>query len=83
MYRRIYQSEHPDGGRHVSNTSPHGQHRSSMMEGLQVGAFLAFDKDNGRIHDFVEFRDIEDPAIVGQSFIPQPAYIGTVRDQSI
>ena len=79
MNARINEDEHPNRRTHIPNSSPHTQHRPSVMIRLQCRTPLSLGENNARVEDFVEFADIKHPAPESQSFIPQPSNIRRVR----
>ena len=79
---RVDEGEDQDGRRDVANTRPHAHHRARVVVGLQGRALLALGQDDGGIDDLVELGQVEDPAQVGQTLVPQAADVGRVGDPS-
>lgn len=66
----VDKSKHPDRCGHVAHTGPHAHHGASMVVSLQRGAKLALGQDDEGIEDFIELAQVEDPAVEGQSLVP-------------
>ena len=79
MDARVYQCEHPDRGRHVSNTRPHAQHGAGMMIGLEGTTPLSLGDNDGSVEDLVKLAEIEDPAPESESLVPDTANIRWIR----
>lgn len=67
----VDENEHPDRSRHVAHASPHAEHSTSVMVGLESRAELALGEDDEGIEDLVEFAEIEDPTVVSQTLVPE------------
>lgn len=57
-------------GVNIPNTSPHANHCTSMMVGLQETTLFALGNDNSRIDNFIELAQIEQPSVERQSLLP-------------
>lgn len=63
----------PDGSRHVSDASPHAEHGTGVVVGLEGRAELALGEDDEGIENLVKLAQVEDPAVKGQPLVPQAA----------
>ena len=79
MDEGVNQDEDPDGRGHVSHTSPHAQHGTGVVVGLQGGAGLALGEDDEGIKDLVELAQVEDPAVVSQTLGPHATKLRAIR----
>lgn len=79
----IEHDEQPDGTAHVSNASPHAEHGSKVVKGLQCCRSLAFCQNDNCVDYLVELAQVEKPAPEGQSFVPDSANICRVRKESV
>lgn len=73
MNERVDENKLPNGSRHVTHASPHAEHGSSVVVGLESRAELALGEDDEGVKNLVELAEIEDPAIVSQSLVPHTA----------
>lgn len=71
----VDQDKDPDGNGHVANASPHAKHGTSVVVGLESRAVLALSEDDEGVQDFVELAEVEDPAVVGETFVPETAHL--------
>lgn len=79
MNATVNKHKHPDGRAHEANASPHTQHRSGMMVGLQSRAPLALGDNDECVHDLVEFAKVKEPAPEREALIPQSSNVRRVR----
>lgn len=75
MDERVDQNKYPDGSRHVTHTSPHAKHGTGVMVGLQGRAEFALGEDNEGVQNFVKLAQVENPAIVVESFVPNTSHL--------
>ncbi|KAG7051698.1 GNS1/SUR4 family protein, partial [Colletotrichum scovillei] len=52
---------------------PHAHHGTGVVVGLEGGAELALGKDDEGVEDLVELAQVEDPAVEGESLVPDSA----------
>lgn len=76
MNTRVDEDKHPNRRRHVTHASPHTHHGTGVMVSLERGAQLALGQDDESVENFVELAEVEDPAVKGEAFVPDPAQIG-------
>jgi hypothetical protein len=79
----IDKHEHPDWRRHVADAGPYTQHCSCVMVGLQKAALLALGKNNRSIDDLVELREIKEPAVEGETLVPNATDISALGAKTI
>jgi len=79
MDTRVDQTEDPDGRRHETDTSPHAQHSTGMVIGLESAAALPLGEDDERVENLVKLGEVEDPAPEGEALVPEATDIGRVR----
>lgn len=73
MDERVKEDEDPDRYRHEADARPHAQHGTSVVIGLQSRAELALCEDDESVKDLVELAQVEEPAVEGQTLVPQTA----------
>lgn len=71
--QRIDENKDPDRRRHISHTSPHAQHGTSMVIGLESRAELSLGKNDEGIQNLVELAEVENPAVESDTFGPEAA----------
>lgn len=79
MNSRVDQTEDPNGRRHIADTGPHAHHGTSVVISLQRGALLTLGKNDGRVDNLVELGQVEDPAKVSQTLVPETTDVTGVR----
>lgn len=72
---RVDEDKHPNRRRHVTHASPHTHHGTGVVVSLERGAQLALGQDDESVENFVELAEVEDPAVKGEAFVPDPAQI--------
>lgn len=82
MDERVEEAEDPDGRGHVTNTTPHSQHSSRVVVGLERRAHLALGENDQGVEDFVELAEIENPSVECQTLVPKPAWGLSARQAS-
>lgn len=75
MDEGVDEAEDPDRSGHVTHTSPHAEHSTGVVVGLESGAELALGEDDEGIKDLVELGEVEDPAVEGKTLVPETARV--------
>lgn len=79
MNAAVDKGEHPDRRAHKPDTSPHAQHRSSVVVGLQSRTPLPLSDNDESIEHFIKLANVEPPTPKSESLIPQSTHIRRVR----
>jgi hypothetical protein len=66
----VNENKLPDGSRHVTHASPHAEHGSSVVVGLESRTELALGENDESVENLVELAEIEDPTIESQTLVP-------------
>lgn len=71
--------EHPNGRAHEADASPHAEHCTGVVVGLQSGAALALGDDDEGVQDFVELGQVEPEAPESETLVPEPSNVRRIR----
>lgn len=66
----VEEHEDPNRNRHVTHTSPHAHHGTSVVISLEGRAELALGEDDERVKDLVELAEVEQPAVESKTLVP-------------
>lgn len=70
MDEAVDKDKHPDRWTHVTNSSPHAKHRSTVVVCLQSLTPPTLGNDDSGVQDLIEFADVEHPSPKCKPFVP-------------
>jgi hypothetical protein len=75
----VEEEENPDRRAHVLDSNKETSASTHVMVGLQGRTLLALQENDGGVDEFVEFGDVEPPAVKGKTFVPETTNVVRVR----